>query len=269
MRSISVQHVSKTINQTYTVRRWAIESDNGQQQIPIRAATAIRSRKFTRVINRWSLEIWRANQHFTILIRSDSLRALEVLVICSICQNRLRSPRMLQCQHTFCLACLEALVQQHEQKSRLIQMGCFKNWKLFFSTNNQNCARLHYLFYMQRKARTDVRFRSGDRFATKFIHRFGAAGLEPRPNLIKPEHAFHGSCCCCNWKGMCHLEKSELITRWHHFSIILKNLVSIPKEEVHLSCYKCATIGNIRMQNCGHCKQVRWAIFPRYSFICL
>ncbi|XP_060536983.1 RING finger protein nhl-1-like [Cylas formicarius] len=39
--------------------------------------------------------------------RSDSLGAIEELVQCGICLDRLSHPRMLPCQHTFCLSCLQ------------------------------------------------------------------------------------------------------------------------------------------------------------------
>ncbi|XP_023019781.2 uncharacterized protein [Leptinotarsa decemlineata] len=41
------------------------------------------------------------------LTRSNSIGALEELVQCGICLEKLRDPRMLPCQHTFCLVCLQ------------------------------------------------------------------------------------------------------------------------------------------------------------------
>ncbi|CAG9821159.1 unnamed protein product [Phaedon cochleariae] len=43
-------------------------------------------------------------------LKSDSLGALEELVQCGICLEKLSDPRMLPCQHTFCLACLQTLL---------------------------------------------------------------------------------------------------------------------------------------------------------------
>ncbi|XP_058838427.1 RING finger protein nhl-1-like isoform X2 [Topomyia yanbarensis] len=52
------------------------------------------------------------------------MRALENLIICPICQKRLSAPRMLQCQHTFCLACLELAFQQQNQKDYIVCATC-------------------------------------------------------------------------------------------------------------------------------------------------
>lgn len=41
-----------------------------------------------------------------IQVRRPSLGPIEDLVICAICLERLSSPKMLSCQHTFCLSCL-------------------------------------------------------------------------------------------------------------------------------------------------------------------
>ncbi|KAJ8926023.1 hypothetical protein NQ315_009878 [Exocentrus adspersus] len=41
------------------------------------------------------------------VIREESLGALDELVQCGICLERLSDPRMLPCQHTFCLTCLQ------------------------------------------------------------------------------------------------------------------------------------------------------------------
>lgn len=43
------------------------------------------------------------------LFRSDikSIRNLNELVKCEICNQSLNKPRMLPCQHTFCLSCLQ------------------------------------------------------------------------------------------------------------------------------------------------------------------
>lgn len=38
--------------------------------------------------------------------RRPSLGPIEDLVICAICLDRLSTPKMLSCQHTFCLSCL-------------------------------------------------------------------------------------------------------------------------------------------------------------------
>ncbi|XP_055526766.1 RING finger protein nhl-1-like [Wyeomyia smithii] len=54
----------------------------------------------------------------------DSMRALENLIICTICQNRLRSPKMLQCQHTFCLACLKMSIQRPDQQDYIVCPTC-------------------------------------------------------------------------------------------------------------------------------------------------
>ncbi|GFG29142.1 hypothetical protein Cfor_00212, partial [Coptotermes formosanus] len=40
-----------------------------------------------------------------------SASMMEELVECKLCRNRLQRPRMLSCQHTFCLSCLQGLVQ--------------------------------------------------------------------------------------------------------------------------------------------------------------
>jgi hypothetical protein len=40
-----------------------------------------------------------------------STSVMEELLECKLCSNRLQRPRMLSCQHTFCLSCLQALVQ--------------------------------------------------------------------------------------------------------------------------------------------------------------
>lgn len=52
-----------------------------------------------------------------VVIRSKSMRfdtrgsltAIEDLVQCAICFDRLQNPKMLACQHTFCHGCLEAI----------------------------------------------------------------------------------------------------------------------------------------------------------------
>uniref|UniRef100_A0A904MUR9 RING-type domain-containing protein n=1 Tax=Culex quinquefasciatus TaxID=7176 RepID=A0A904MUR9_CULQU len=137
----------------------------------------------------------------------DSLRALEVLVICSICQNRLRSPRMLQCQHTFCLACLEAMVQQHEQKNYITCSTCNEKHELMSASGRV----------------TDL-----------------------PPNLYIDS-------------VLQVLSRGQTLSNQNMPSTAAV-AAAIEKEEVHLSCYKCATIGNIRMQNCGHCKQTLCAI---------
>ncbi|XP_065077740.1 RING finger protein nhl-1-like [Ochlerotatus camptorhynchus] len=54
----------------------------------------------------------------------NAVRALESLVICSICQKRLKSPKMLQCQHTFCLACLEMSYRQQGQQHYITCSTC-------------------------------------------------------------------------------------------------------------------------------------------------
>ncbi|KAH3887855.1 tripartite motif-containing protein 59-like [Dreissena polymorpha] len=48
---------------------------------------------------------------------------IEELVICSVCLRKYTDPRMLKCQHTFCLQCLEGLVRSAEEKS-LIDVCC-------------------------------------------------------------------------------------------------------------------------------------------------
>lgn len=40
-------------------------------------------------------------------VRRNSLGPLEDLVQCAICLDRLSDPKMLPCQHTFCLTCLQ------------------------------------------------------------------------------------------------------------------------------------------------------------------
>ncbi|XP_053686904.1 RING finger protein nhl-1-like [Sabethes cyaneus] len=54
----------------------------------------------------------------------ESMRALENLIICTICQNRLRSPKMLQCQHTFCLACLKLSLKQLDHENYIMCPTC-------------------------------------------------------------------------------------------------------------------------------------------------
>ncbi|KAF5283822.1 hypothetical protein FQA39_LY04642 [Lamprigera yunnana] len=49
----------------------------------------------------------RANSKHGDKKRSDSLNALEELLQCGICYDRLSDSRMLPCQHTFCLSCLQ------------------------------------------------------------------------------------------------------------------------------------------------------------------
>ncbi|XP_072388194.1 uncharacterized protein [Diabrotica undecimpunctata] len=43
-------------------------------------------------------------------IKDGSLAILEELVQCGICLEKMKNPRMLTCQHTFCLSCLKNLV---------------------------------------------------------------------------------------------------------------------------------------------------------------
>lgn len=47
----------------------------------------------------------------TALTNSMSMNIMEDLLECKLCNKRLRSPKMLPCQHTFCLSCLQGLVQ--------------------------------------------------------------------------------------------------------------------------------------------------------------
>lgn len=45
-----------------------------------------------------------------IVCRRGSLNPLEDLVQCALCMDKLTDPKMLPCQHTFCLNCLQTLV---------------------------------------------------------------------------------------------------------------------------------------------------------------
>ncbi|XP_019540124.3 RING finger protein nhl-1-like [Aedes albopictus] len=54
----------------------------------------------------------------------DAVRALESLVVCPICEKRLKAPKMLQCQHTFCLACLEATYWQQKHRDYITCSTC-------------------------------------------------------------------------------------------------------------------------------------------------
>ncbi|RZB40236.1 zf-C3HC4 and/or NHL domain containing protein [Asbolus verrucosus] len=47
------------------------------------------------------------------LQRQDSIGAIEELVQCGICLEKLTDPKMLPCQHTFCLACLQSHLTAH------------------------------------------------------------------------------------------------------------------------------------------------------------
>uniref|UniRef100_A0A182IT10 RING-type domain-containing protein n=1 Tax=Anopheles atroparvus TaxID=41427 RepID=A0A182IT10_ANOAO len=47
---------------------------------------------------------------------------IEQLLICGLCELRLTAPKMLNCQHTFCLVCLEACLQKQPDKTYL---GCY------------------------------------------------------------------------------------------------------------------------------------------------
>ncbi|XP_058124206.1 RING finger protein nhl-1-like [Anopheles ziemanni] len=47
---------------------------------------------------------------------------IEQLLICGLCELRLTAPKMLNCQHTFCLLCLEGCLQKQPDKTYL---GCF------------------------------------------------------------------------------------------------------------------------------------------------
>ena len=40
---------------------------------------------------------------------------MEELLECKLCSKRLQNPRMLSCQHTFCLSCLQAIVQPKKE----------------------------------------------------------------------------------------------------------------------------------------------------------
>ncbi|XP_018563372.1 tripartite motif-containing protein 2 [Anoplophora glabripennis] len=52
------------------------------------------------------------------VVRDDSLDALDELVQCGICLERLSDPRMLHCQHTFCLTCLQTHIIAKNLKIR-------------------------------------------------------------------------------------------------------------------------------------------------------
>lgn len=75
-------------------------------------------------------------------ISSNAVRALESLVICSICQKRLKSPKMLQCQHTFCIACLEMSTRQQGQQRRFLPF-----WKSKVDTFNFYLRCYRFIFF--------------------------------------------------------------------------------------------------------------------------
>lgn len=53
-----------------------------------------------------SLVVFRCFLYF----RSDSIASIEELVQCPICFEKFSQPRMLPCQHTFCLSCVRDFV---------------------------------------------------------------------------------------------------------------------------------------------------------------
>uniref|UniRef100_A0A182MRI8 RING-type domain-containing protein n=1 Tax=Anopheles culicifacies TaxID=139723 RepID=A0A182MRI8_9DIPT len=53
--------------------------------------------------------------------RTHMSKTIEQLLICGLCELRLNVPKMLNCQHTFCLDCLEESVHKQADKSYL---GC-------------------------------------------------------------------------------------------------------------------------------------------------
>lgn len=61
--------------------------------------------------------------------RRASLGPLEDLVQCPICLDRLNSPKMLNCQHTFCLNCLETEFGGG-RKNKIICPTCKTNYEL-------------------------------------------------------------------------------------------------------------------------------------------
>lgn len=58
--------------------------------------------------------------YFQFSIRSPADSALENLVRCAICSRRLNVPKMLNCQHTFCLTCLETELSNSPDKCNTI-----------------------------------------------------------------------------------------------------------------------------------------------------
>lgn len=61
--------------------------------------------------------------------RRASLGPLEDLVQCPICLDRLNTPKMLNCQHTFCLNCLETEFGGG-RKMKIICPTCKANYEL-------------------------------------------------------------------------------------------------------------------------------------------
>lgn len=67
--------------------------------------------------------------------RRASLGPLEDLVLCGICLERLKNPKMLNCQHTFCAGCLES---EFEEKLKLVCPTCNSDQNILNQQEIQN-----------------------------------------------------------------------------------------------------------------------------------
>ena len=56
-----------------------------------------------------------------------SASMMEELLECKVCNKRLQHPKMLSCQHTFCLACLQGLLNSTSEGK---QSNDMKPWSL-------------------------------------------------------------------------------------------------------------------------------------------
>ncbi|XP_053676484.1 RING finger protein nhl-1-like [Anopheles nili] len=56
--------------------------------------------------------------------RENISKNIEQLLICELCELRLNVPKMLNCQHTFCLECLEECLQKQTDKSYIACITC-------------------------------------------------------------------------------------------------------------------------------------------------